>query len=102
MRIFVKADGRRIAMWFPLSMLKTRIGYNVAKRALEGNSRRDTDEQHVSPEVQIHSTKATEPSLTRQQVVQMYKLLRQFIKQHGHFNLIEVDSHDGEKVLIRV
>lgn len=91
MKIHVKANGRRIDMWCPLGMLKTRIGYRVAKRALEGNSRRDTDEQPKS-----------EHTLTRKQVVQMYKILKQCVKLHGHFNLVEVDSHDGEKVIIRV
>lgn len=84
MKIRIKARGVRLRLWFPTSILKTRIGYNVIKNMLSRNEENKTF------------------SFTREQHLQMYKALKQCIKLNGHFNLVEVESHDGEKVLIRV
>lgn len=32
----------------------------------------------------------------------MYKSLKEYIKENGHFNLVEVNSKDGEYIKIRV
>ena len=39
---------------------------------------------------------------TRKQQLEMYRILKQVIKTRGHFNLVEVESADGQRVLIRV
>lgn len=31
-----------------------------------------------------------------------YKNLKKYVKQHGHFNLVEIESSDGDKVIIEV
>ena len=94
MKIIIKADGHNIRLWFPLSIVKSRIGYNVAKNALERNAKKQIE--------QVEQEKNTETSLTREQMVEMYNILKRCVKENGHFNIIEVNSHDGEKVLIRV
>ena len=95
MKIRVKAEGIRLRLWFPLSVLKSRLGYTIVQRALtrEVNKRGAT-----KPEQQ---QQANSP-ITRKQVVEMYNSLRQCVKENGHFNLVEVNTHDGEKVTIRV
>lgn len=123
MKIVIKADGHNIRLWFPLSIIKSRIAYSVAKNSLENQSRKhiakqsaqktstgeeqeelqvevvaDTSEQAAQIEQEI----AKDIALTREQMVQIYNILKQCVKVHGHFNIVEVDSHEGEKVVIRV
>ena len=83
MKIVIKTDGCYLRLWFPLSALKSRIGYSVAKSAIE---------QKIKNEI----------ALSREQMVEAYNFLKQYVKTHGHFNLVEVQSHDGDKVIIRV
>ena len=90
MKIRVKADGHNFALWLPTSLLKGRIGYAIVKRALQGND--DEGEQSRKREVVV----------TRAQVKEMYAVLRRTIKERGHFNVVDVQTADGEKVLIRV
>ena len=40
--------------------------------------------------------------LTRERLKVFYKCLKTVIKKHGHFNLVEVSSPDGTKVIIRI
>lgn len=100
MKIIVKADGHNIRLWFPLSIVKTRIGYKVIKDMM-GKSRKDDDEQ-VQEQLPTQAEQAAEPSLSHQQVVEIYNVLKQCVKANGHFNLVEVHSHDGETVLIKI
>lgn len=84
MLIRIKADGHNIHLWLPTSLLKSRIGYNVVKNMLRHNQ-----------------TESAMP-ISREQVVEMHTVIKRAIKEHGHFNLVEVESADGQKVLIRV
>ena len=110
MKIVIKADGVRLRLWFPLSILKSRIGYNVAVRTIEQNARKHADktEQNLKLEVvqnteeQIGQKVAQEIPLNREQMTEIYNVLKRYVKEHGHFNIIEVKSHEGEEVLIRV
>lgn len=114
MKIVIKAEGHNIRLWFPLSILKSRIAYGVAKSSLERQSRKDISEQSLedlqlevtadTPEQveQIKQEVATEISLNREQMVEIYNILKQCVKVNGHFNIVEVQSRDGDKVLIRV
>ena len=90
MKIRVKADGHNFALWLPTSLLKGRLGYSIVKHALQGND--DEGEQSRKREVVV----------TRAQVKEMYAVLRRAIKERGHFNVVEVESAKGERVLIRV
>ena len=88
MKLKVKADGHSIFLWVPTSVLKSRFVFNIIKSALKNNAK--------------NANKAFEMPITRKTVLELYKLLKQCITDNGHFNLVEVESHDGEKVLIRV
>ena len=70
-------------------MLKSRIGYNVVKQLFEREKQNQLNANQDS-------------CITREQVVEMYNVIKRCVKDNGHFNLVEVESHDGEKVLIRV
>lgn len=85
MKIIVKADGHNIRLWFPLSIVKSRIGYKAVNDVMVGKSDKESDN-----------------SLSREQVAEVYNILKRCVNNNGHFNLIEVESADGEKVLIRV
>ena len=92
MKIIIKAEGHNIRLWFPLSILKGSIAFSVAKSSLEKHTQKQQVKQQLSKEI----------SLNREQMAQAYNILKQFVKTHGHFNLVEVDSRNGDKVLIRV
>ena len=122
MKIVIKADGHNIRLWFPLSILKSRIAYNAAKNSLENQSCKHIAEQsaqEMSTEEQeefqvevvadtseqaeqIKQEIAKEISLNREQMVEIYNILKRYVKENGHFNLVEVHSHEGEEVIIRV
>lgn len=131
MKIVIKADGCHLCLWFPLSILKSRIGYRAVKSSLDKNTRKyvaeytqtnsitqdvqDTDlktsEQGLQVEVvagiktqneQIKQEITKEISFNREQMVEIYNILKRRVKEYGHFNIVEVQSHDGEKVIIRV
>ena len=120
MKIVIKADGHNIRLWFPLSILKSRLGYSVAKSSIEHNkskyidkyTQQQAEEQDLQAVEVVANTQAEaeqikqeiekEISLTREQMVEVCNILKRCVKEHGHFNLIEVDSHEGEKVIIRV
>lgn len=91
MKIKVKADGHNINLWLPNSLLKSRLAYGFIERsATRGLQKEDTQSSN------------SDLPITRKQLVALYKVLKQCIKANGHFNLVEVESHDGEKVLIRI
>ena len=114
MTLHVKAGKVRLHLWLPLSVLKGRFAYKVAKRAIEDAQKRRDDEAEPQAELenpavaqneQLENTENKQDksvSLTREQFLQIYKTLKQFVKLNGHFDLVEVESCDGEKVKIRV
>ena len=101
MKIYIKADGVRLSLWFPLSMLKSRIGYKVIEHSIAENTKRQLTKSAEQEQLRSQIDEK-QSSLTHEQVVEMYRILRQCVKQHGHFNIFEVESADGEKVIIRV
>ena len=88
MKLKIKADKHNIFLWLPTSLLKSRLVYNIIKCAIRNDAKK--------------KDKPFEMPFDRQQQLQLYKALKQCIKDNGHFNLVEVESHDGERVLIRV
>lgn len=87
MKIRVKADGHNINLWLPNSLLKSRFVYGIIKSSVKRNAKNEEDNQIP---------------ITHKQLVEMYNVIKQCVKANGHFNLVEVESHDGEKVLIRI
>ncbi len=83
MRVVVKSGRHHLRLRFPLFFLKSRIIVkSIAKSISE-----DMD-------VDFLETKAT--------VKEVYKILKNQVKRHGHFNLVEFDSSDGDKVIVRI
>ena len=81
---------RRINLAFPNSMLKSRLAVKI----IRGNMNRQADNGKppvISPDY-----------FTRERLKVFYNCLKQVIKQHGHFNLVEVRSADGTTVIIRI
>lgn len=87
MKVIIKesADKRGIRLHLPLAFIKTRI---FSKYLSEHN-----DDGNYDPEELKHY---------RENIKQGYKVLKKYIKENGHFNLVEVYSNDGGIVLIRV
>lgn len=42
------------------------------------------------------------PGLSPESIGDIKRALRKYVRQNGHFNLVEVDSAEGEEVRIRV
>ena len=99
MKIHIKADGHNIRLWLPTSLLKSRLGYNIVKQALKNNYENKKKKELPDDETQC---KECEMPISREQVRDLYATLMRVIKECGHFNLVEVNSADGQKVLIRV
>ena len=76
-RVINKKDKVNINLSLPSSMLKTKFITN----AITKNSSDDIDKKTIS---------------------KLYKILREFIKENGHFTLVEVESKDGTYVKISV
>ena len=87
MKVIIKesTDKRGIRLHLPLALIKTRI---FSKYLSEHN-----DDGNYDPE---------EWKRYRENIKQGYKVLKKYIKENGHFNLVEVYSNDGGIVLIRV
>ena len=100
MKICIKADGHNLRLWLPTSLLRGRLGYSIVKQALKNNYEKQGKDEELPDG--CGKQKEFEMPLSRKQVKEMYKALRRVIKTQGHFNLVEVESADGEKVLIRV
>lgn len=80
MRIKVKpAEGRGINLWLPTSLLKSKFIVSIIKKNIDNKTKIYLD-----------------------MIPQIYKSLKKYIKQNGHFILVDVDSSDGDKVLIKV
>ena len=85
MKILVKnksGEGpRRIALWVPLWLIKSRfICHLIANHAEVGMDGQD-----------FHRC-----------IREGYKALKAYVKANGHFNLVEVKSHDGTRVKIKI
>lgn len=97
MKIKVKIgerEGKRgikhIYLALPNSLIKSRLAVKIIRSGLKSKS----DEGKppiISPDF-----------ITRDLLKTVYKCLKTVIKRHGHFNLVDVNSSDGTKVIIRV
>ena len=87
MKIIIKesAEKRGIRLHLPLAFIKTRM---FSKYLAKQN-----DDEDFDPE---------EWKRYRENIKQAYKALKCYIKEKGHFDLVDVHSKDGEIVIIRV
>ena len=76
-RVVNKKDKVNIRLSFPSSILKTKL---VTKNIFK-NSKENIDKETIS---------------------KMYKILKEYIKENGHFTLVEVVSKDGTYIKISV
>lgn len=65
----------------PLWVIKTRLFAWVLSQ---------DDEHHIDPKAFRIAAKAC------------YAALRQYVKEHGHFNVVEIHGSEGEEILIRL
>ena len=80
MKIYIKSnDGHNIKLWLPTSLLKSKFILNNIKKS------GGTDIEPLMKLIPI-----------------IYKTLKKYIKEHGHFTLVDVRSSDGDKVIIKV
>ena len=106
MKLRIKADGHNIFLWLPTSLLKSRFAYCIIQRAISDEIDKRTKAVAIEglseQREQVNKENKQLALFTRKQHLELYRALKQCIKNNGHFNLVEVHSHDGEKVLIRV
>lgn len=108
MKIRIKAEGYNILLWLPTSLLKTRILCSILQngvRKLAKNDENATQEQtkiDTPATIQVETTQQETIRFTRKQQLELYRTLKDIIKTQGHFNLVEVQRDNGEKVLIRI
>ena len=81
---------RRINLVVPNSLVKSRLAVKIIRKGLECNQEEDKT-PIISPDY-----------ITRDLMKTFYKCLKDVIKLHGHFNLVEVSASDGTKVIIRI
>ena len=80
MKIHVKSsDGHKIKLWLPTSLLKSKFILNNIKK---------------------HGETDIDPLMNSLPII--YKTLKTYIKKHGHFTLVDIESSDGDKVFIKV
>lgn len=114
MTIKIRSGKLRLAFWMPLSLLKSRLGYKICTSIMANNvnARSMAENGHKLPHAD--TTQATVSNeagdgnkpkivITRQQLKELYTVLRQCVKRDGHFNLVEVNSPSSNAhVRIRV
>ena len=81
---------KRISLALPNSLLKSRLMLKIIRKGIESNAK-DGKTPVISADF-----------VNRDLLNTLYKCLKTVIKRNGHFNLVEVDSSDGTKVIIRI
>ena len=83
MKIHIKPnDGHGIKLWFPTSFLKSKfiLNYIIKLNNINENCRIDI-----------------EPLIKSLPII--YKTLKKYIKEHGHFTLVDVSSEDSQVII---
>lgn len=86
----LKRGIRRIRLAVPNSLIKSRLAVKIIRSGMESNAG-EGKKPLISPDY-----------ITRARLKKLYACLKQVIKNHGHFNLVEVHSSDGTTVIIRL
>ena len=74
----------RLTLWFPLGFLKSRL----VARGLAEAMKEDASKEEILA--------------VRAALKDSYKFIKGYVKEHGHFYLVDIKSHDGDRVYIRV
>ena len=72
-------DGFGLSLWLPTSVIKSKLFLRIISKRSDNNVKIYLD---VIPTI--------------------YKSLRKYIKENGHFVLVDITSSDGDKVYIKV
>ena len=107
------ADGPHLTLPVPLSMLKSRWLWRMIARHAGGEEAHENalaakddawsiiaaegDARGIIPEDEA-DTELFDPEMARQAIIE----LSAFIRRHGHFTLVEVQSADGDHITITV
>ena len=75
-----KKERKNIVLYFPLSFIKMPF---VIKKLNSSNN-------------------VNLPEENKELLNEIYKVLKQFVKENGHFNLVEINGNNGDVVLIRI
>lgn len=85
-----KGGIRRFGLILPNSMLKSRLIVKIIQSGLKSQA-----DQGKAPLI-------SPDYVTRERLKIFYKCLKDVIKYCGHFDLVNVSSPDGTKVIIRI
>lgn len=75
-----KKERKNIVLYFPLSFIKMPF---VIKKLNSSNN-------------------INLPEENKKLLNEIYKVLKRFVKENGHFNLVEINENNGDVVLIRI
>ena len=75
-----KKERKNIVLYFPLSFIKMPF---IIKKLNSSNN-------------------INLPEENKELLNEIYKVLKQFVKENGHFNLVEINGNNGDVVLIRI
>ena len=80
MKIHIKSnDGYRIKLWLPTSLIKSRF---------------------ILKNIKKHGGIDIEPLINSSPII--YTALKEYIMKNGHFIFVDIESSDGEEVIIKV
>lgn len=99
MTVLVRSQGKtRFRLWLPLSLLRSK--FVLAKLCANfGSSRAVTLSR---PDGVITLQLPDGATLTRKQAVAFYNAVRSVVRRCGHFDLVNVQSADGDVVRVRI
>lgn len=80
MKIIVKSKNKNIKLRLPLSLIKSKFIYKIVLK----NSKENTSILYF-----YNNRK------------KIYKIIKDYLKNNGHFNLVEVEN-ENDKVIIRI
>ena len=75
-----KKERKNVVLYFPLSFIKMPF---VIKKLNSSNN-------------------INLPEENKELLNKIYKVLKRFVKENGHFNLVEINENNGDVVLIRI
>jgi hypothetical protein len=98
MKILVITKGLRIALWAPLSLLKMKTIYKPLISKVESEEKPESLNINLLGEKPFNQTE--EPNNIKSLPSSVHKILKDFKKEFGSFNLVDIDAADGTKVKI--